>query len=427
MGTGKVDNRNYTIDFIRVIAAVLMTTFHWVWFVVFPGKIDNGYWGAYQFTQDHSFANLGLGLENWHWFKGTYTMGFFVFVTGFFMMEGFKKMQAKGAFLDNRTHFTYTGRFAAKTYCGYAPLMLFGTTFGWILANAMAAAKPLEWFKTFMWNIWQFIGVSGFGMFQNYYNEGAQGAYMAGYNGPTWYIAAFIAFGCVFYAILIRSERIAVFVVCPIMFAASNIWLNQWLDPETGSQITFGITTLLPQDVVRLWSPLALGVWGWYLADAIRKAKMTKNQETALGFVWLGLLVYALVTSWTGYFGGMLNQDVIWMLIAMFAIVKRDPITNGLNNIFKKFPLSKWFADFSAGLYLVHMPILLNFQKPFIEKFGLQNASWFFELMCVCGAIMFVLINRYALKPMYGKLSKMLHARDAVTPAIYGEAPKAVN
>lgn len=112
--------RNYTIDLLRVVAAVLMTTFHWIWFVYFPGHIDNGYWGSYFWAQEHA-------TEGWSWFKGTYTMGFFVFVTGYFMMASYKSLQRKGVFNDARGNFMHTWRFTAKTYCGYAPLMLFGT------------------------------------------------------------------------------------------------------------------------------------------------------------------------------------------------------------------------------------------------------------------------------------------------------------
>ena len=221
---------------------------HWIWLLVFPGEINGGYWGAYYFNQQFG------GLEGWDWFKGTYTMGFFVFVTGYFMMDGFKRQQAKGDFLDERKYFSQTWRFTAKTYCSYAPLMLFGTAVGWILTNIQAKATILDWIQTFVWNIWQFLGISGFGMFQNFLVEGTDtGAltYLHGYNGVLWYIAAFIVGCSIFYAILVKSEKIAIFVFSPIMFMASNTWLNQWLNPA-GAEVEYGITTVIPLDVVRL-------------------------------------------------------------------------------------------------------------------------------------------------------------------------------
>ena len=406
--------RNYALDFIRVVAALLMTTFHWIWLAMFPGKIDNGYWGAYKIIQEHDILSV-LGIENWNWFKGTYTMGFFVFVTGYFMMEGFKNQQAKGMFVDKRKHFGQTWRFTAKTYCSYAPLCLFGTAWGWILTNANARAAVMDWINTLVWNIWQFLGFHAAGMFQDNAT-----AYVNNYCGPAWYIEAFIVGACIFYAILVRSERIAVFVVCPLMFMSSNIWLNQWLDPDTGAQLSYGITTLLPQDFVRLWGPLALGIWGWYIANAIKKASLSKKQEAAIGVSWVIVLAYLLITSWTGYLGGMLNQDILWMYVAMIVIIQKDPVTRGLNKVMHKFPLSKFFADFSGGLYLVHVPILLNFEGKFVEAFGWQKASWFYELMCICGAVIFIICNKFILKPLYGKLSKLLHARDKVeVPAFY--------
>lgn len=394
--------RNYTIDLLRVVAALFMTTFHWIWMVYFPGHIDNGYWGAYFFTQDHA-------IEGWDWFKGTYTMGFFVFVTGYFLMAGFKSMQRRGLFKDKRTHFMYTWRFTAKTYCSYAPLMLFGTAFGWILTNTRAGASIMDWINTFVWNIWQFLGVSGFGMFETNASK-----YVTVYFGAGWYIAAFIVFACVFYAILIRSEKAAVFIFCPVMFMMSNIWLNQWLDPETGAQTLFGITTLLPQDVVRLWGPLALGIWGWYAVDALKRAKLTKHQENGIAIVWVLVFAYCLITSWTGYLGGMLNQDVAWMIVAGLALAGRDPVTRWLDDKLQRFPLSRYFADFSAGLYIVHLPIVSNLCFDLIDIFGMVTAPWVFELICIGCALIYMVVNAFVLKPLYGKLSHLLKAREPV-------------
>lgn len=264
-----------------------------------------------------------------------------------------------------------------------------------------------------MWNIWQFLGVSSFGMFQDQVNYGT-GVQVATYNGPAWYIAAFMAFCCVFYAILMHSETLAVYVFCPVMFMMSNMWLNRWLDPETGAQITYGITEFLPQDVVRLWGPLALGIWGWYAIEALKNAKLTKKQENGLGVLFVALLAFVLFTSWYGYFGGMLNQDVLWMLVAGLAIALKDPVTKGLNDKLQNFPLSKHFADFSAGLYLVHAPLLTPVGSVLIERFGLTTAPWLFELCCIAGALFFMVCNTFLLKPAYGKLSKVLNARGPV-------------
>lgn len=332
-------------------------------------------------------------------------------------------MQAKCAFNDERTHFGHTWRFTAKTYCGYAPIMLMGTVLSWVLLNVTGGASLMRWIQTSFWNIWQFLGVSGFGMFQNFMYSGAAGAgeYLAVYNGPIWYIAAFIVGACIFYAILVKSEKVAVFVVCPIMFMSSNVWLNQWLN-DAAAEVEYGITTLLPMDVVRLWGPLALGIWGWYLGNALKNAKMSKGQENALGIAWLVVLVYCLVTAWTGYFGGMLNQDVLWMFVALVAIVNRDPLTRGLNIALHKFPLSKYFADLSSGLYIVHNPILMSLSATFIAlgAGNLTKGGVFYEIVCVCAALIVVPVYRLLVKPLYGKLGNVLNIRGSVSvPAYY--------
>ena len=408
--------RNYAIDLIRVIAAFLMTTWHWLMFSMFlslPAKIDNGYWGTYLVTEMHDIAST-LGIENWHWFKGTFTMGFFIFVTGYFMMDGFKRAQAKGTFDNPNTHFMHTWRFTAKTYCSYAPLVLFGTTFGWVLTNAAAKARIADWINTFVWNIFNFLGFQAFGIFQDNAT-----AYVTAFDGPLWYIEAFIVGACIFYAILVRSERLAVFGFCPIMFMLSNVWLNNWLDLNTGAQINSGITLLLPRDFVRLWGPLALGIWGWYLANAIKNANLTKGQEKAIGISWLIVLAYALITSWTGYMGGMIHQDIVWMYVALVAIIQKDPVTRGLNSFLQKLHISKLFADFSAGLYLVHLPICAAFEFTLVGIFGWQNASYVYIGLCFLGAVLFMILNKLVLKPLYGKLAKVLHARDAVVAPAY--------
>ena len=413
------DGRNYTIDLLRIIAAFLMSAWHWIWLAVMPGEVNGGYWGSYFFCRD-------FALQGWDWFKGTYTMGFFVFTTGYFMMDGFKRQQAKGAFIDKRTHFTHTWRFTAKTYCSYAPLMMVGTVLAWLLINITSGANLMRWIQTFFWNIWQFLGVSGFGMFQNFMYSGAAGGseFIAVYNGPIWYIAAFIVGACIFYSVLIRNEKAAVFVLCPIMFMSSNIWLNQWLN-EAAAEVEHGITNFLPMDVVRLWGPLSLGIWGWYLGNALKNAKMTSKQENALGIAWLVVLLYCLITAWTGFFGGMLNQDILWMFVALVAIVNRDPVTRGINVALHKFPLSKYFADLSSGLYVVHNPILMSFSAAFIALAGgnLTKGGVFYEIVVVCSALLFIPVYRMLVKPLYGKLANLLNARGPVTvPAYYDKA-----
>lgn len=415
--TAAAGERNYTIDLLRVIAAFFMACWHWIWLAVFPGEVNGGYWGAYFFNQKFS-------LEGWDWFKGTYTMGFFVFVTGYFMIDGFKKMQARGQFLDRRKHFMQTWRFTAKTYVAYAPLMLFGTALGWMLLNIRTHASLLDWIQSLWWNIWQFVGAAGFGMHQNFQYSGADGGaisqYLTFYNGPLWYISAFIVGACIYYAILIRNEKAAVFVVSPLLFMASNVWLNQWLDAETGAMVGYGITTFIPMDVVRLWGPLCLGIWGWYLGNAIKNAVMTKKQETLLGISWLVVFIYVIITTWTGYLGGMMNQDIAWGYVAMIALVNRDPITRGINNALQKFKPAKLFGDISAGLYVVHNPVLMTFSGICMTAFGLTKGGFVYLLIVVAFAVVFMVCNKFILKPVYGKLGKILHARDKVeVPEFY--------
>lgn len=410
MGKTLNSGRNYSLDLLRCIAGFFMATFHWIWRVYFPAQIDNGYWGAYIFTQTHS-------IEGWSWFKGTYTMGFFVFVTGFFLMDHFKKQQAKGAFENKKGHLGEIWRYSAKSWVSMAPMMLVGTGLGWFLNNFKAQSPLKTWFNTFVWNIWQFLGVSGFGMFYQL-PAGTQVDVTTRYNAVLWYIAAFIV-GCgIFYALLIASEKITVWVVCPLMFMLLNVWADVWL-LDTGAQSQFGITTLLPRDFCRFWGVACFGVWGWYAVDYLRKkAPVGSKAAKKVMVVLLVFLAYALITSWTGYFGGMLNQDVVWMVIAALVIANIDPFTRGINTGLQKFPLSQYMGEFSAGLYLCHYPILANYWQEIIDAVGLQSAGWVYILILVGASIVYVILNRLVLKPVYRKIGEMIGAYDKPAPAL---------
>ena len=390
--------RNYTIDIMRVLAGVIMATFHWIW--AYGGGdrvVINSYWGAYTYPN---------GLTGWDWFKGNYTMGFFVFVTGYFFVNHFKKLQRKGAFGGGHDG-EQVYRFTANTYVKWAPLMLIGVTSHWIMANSHAGSDFMTWVNTLVWNIWQFVGISGFGMLQR---VTANSQYITTYAAQLWYVAAYIAFCCFFYCIFVKDEKVAVFIVCPLALALANVSLDSpswWANDPT---MLTGIELLVPSDIVRLWGPLAYGIWGWYLVDAVKRSKLSKGIENGLGIAFLVLLAYALVTTWTGYLGGMLNQDFVWMAVACICLIQRDPVTRAINNFVDKLPFKNYLADISAGFYIMHEQILLVYGVDFAEMAGgsYGKGGLIYLGVCVVAAILATLLLRVVLRPLYGKLGNAL-------------------
>ena len=407
----KANNRNYAIDFIRVIAAFLMTAWHYILY-----QYQNYSWGDAPLCFNGYFGTYGWNLtgitEGWHYFKGTFTIGFFVFTTGYFIMDHFKKQQANGMYDTTEKRFSGVWKYTAKTYCSYLPLFLFGSAVGFIVYGCACSFlygqnwSVMDWIQTFFWNIWKFLGVDGFGMFQN-----GSSMYVATFFATGWYIFGFIAWACVFYAILVKSERAAVYIWCPVAFAVSTIWLNEWLNLETASQTMQGIAYLVPQNIVRFWGPASFGVWGWYLVDAIKKADLSAKTEKILGALFVVSFVYVLVTSWTGYLGGMANQDAMWMIVAMFCLAQKDPVTRGINNFFQKLKISRYMADFSTGLYLCHVDLAIFVFPVIAPAIGIQKGAYIYHAITLVLALLYIVLAKFILKPLGNKLAVAVHAR----------------
>lgn len=408
----QAEQRNYTLDLLRVVAGFIMACWHWIWKWGSDAVITNGYYGFWGWPD---------GLDGWSWFLGTFTLGFFVFNTGYFMVDHFKKQQSRGVFGQGHD-LELVYRYTAKTYISYAPLMLFSTALGWILANWQAGSTLKHWIDTLVWNIWQFVGLSGFGMHQRL---SAPTDVINIYAPQCWYIAAFMVFCCVWYCVFVISEKAAIFILCPVMLAMSHVWLDNsawWSSLDTN-----GIANLLPCDIVRLWGPLTWGIWGWYLVNAVKKSKLTQKGRNMLSVAFVALLAYALITTWTGYLGGMLNQDFIWMGVAAIVLIQRDPITVGINKALQKFPLAKYMADYASGFYLIHQPIVV-FVSPLIVQAAGGNpgvAGAIYLGIVAVTSIPFVAFLRLVLKPLYGRLGKALKLNRPVGKAFEEQVPAA--
>lgn len=161
------------------------------------------------------------------------------------------------------------------------------------------------------------------------------------------------------------------------------------------------------------------------MVDAVKRSKLTKRGENILGVAFVVVLAYALITSWTGYLGGMLNQDFVWMAVAAIILIGRDPVTTTINKGLNKFPLSKYMADFSAGLYLTHIQ-LLQFTEDWLNMTGSRTgaALIFMGVCCLC-AVGFVVIMRLVLKPLYGCLGNALKLNTPVGKAFEEQVPAA--
>ena len=203
----------------------------------------------------------------------------------------------------------------------------------------------------------------------------------------------------------------------------SNVWLDNsawWSSLDTN-----GIANLLPCDIVRLWGPLTWGIWGWYLVNAVKKSKLTRKGQNMLGAAFVVILAYALITSWTGYLGGMLNQDFVWMAIAAIILIERDPVTLTINKGLNKSPLSKYMADYSAGFYLIHQPIVVFVSPLIIEAVGgnLTVAGVVYMGIVAVASVGFVALLRLVLKPLYGRLGNALKLNTPVGKAFEEQAP----
>lgn len=406
--------RSYVLDFWKFIGCVLVALHHWM-----NVSMPNGYAEGFS---DYFGRVVLTGEIDIKYPLGAYTLGFFTFTTGYWLVNAFKGLQAKGAFgKGNDMELIY--RYTAKNYVAYMPLAFITSFAGYFVSNFFSKSSLKVWIDSFVSSIWYFFGFSGFGIndnlpINNDTNVNGLFTWMFGgtieehtaymWSPVTWYICALICYACVFYVLLVVNEKLTVFGILPL-FLGMSFYANQgYVAIQYGTEEPHGLYTLLSSDFTRLWGPAVAGIWGWYLINALKKANISNKTKNFMGWANLILTVSAFVQVWTGYFGGMINFDMHLILIVILTLVNKDWFTIGFNKILSKIPGIGVLSEVGLGIFLFHPTLFAVGVKFWIPAYGLGKATLLYIGSSLLAGVLYVPFNKFVVKPTQGKLSKLL-------------------
>ena len=376
--------RNYVIELFKVFWALLVVIAHVVAQLTFPLGLPP--------TTEATFAtNPGLEYSFFYavygevlGISGYLTIGIFCFLSGYGLVNEFKKNQRRGV-VGKGKDVAIIGKLAVRNWSSYVPYFTFGVGFSFILYHVIFPA--FRDFKVivahFVTSFFQFVGIYGFGEANVY--KGAQ--FSAGltenhtvnvistlfeWNGPLWYMFALTIFGVVIYALLVANEKLTVFVIGPVIFSIYTL-----VGQSATVLANIGTYGIYNKGLI-ICGMLFLGVWGWYITDWLKKQEFSHKGKIGLSVLlvfFVGLLVYNFVF----YYAGMNYTDMVATFVFIIVLAEKDYITVGLNKFLNKLPFMKYASTLSLGLYCTHFPVMCVFRvmKDIGGEFTAVN-DWFF-------------------------------------------------
>lgn len=372
----KKKERNVLLDLMKLLFCVLAILAHYAsginepffgltaWASTMPGSPHDG---QYIFRTFNKL--LGIG--------GVSSIAIFTFLTGYWMIDKFKKDQKKNLFGRGK-NLEVVGKYFFKNYSSYWPFVFFGTLYAIILTYLFV--PQLSIFSKFFVNnvimsIPNLLGLKHLGYalsspcsITGIWNEPANLLTLTenftnmdtlvifDWNVPLWYMFAILVYLPVWYIIFMKDEKIGLFVWTPLNYMVANITLSY--PGGRGIWTTIGID----DSWIRLGGPIALGVACWYIVDWIKNTEFSKSGQRIYNIFSIASFVLFLYVIWQGV-GGFYVFDLVTAIFACFVLAGKDTLTVNMNRVLLKVPGKNLWGMMSVGIYLLHFPIIdcLNF------------------------------------------------------------------
>lgn len=398
--------RNALLDLLKLLCCILAVLAHFGGF--FRGFFD------YPAFNPH-LLNVGMAYQ-WNSFNGYFginavaSISIFTFLTGYWFIDAFKRQQRQNIFGKGKD-VSIISKYFFKNYSAYWPVILFGTLFAMIFYYAwvpglhgrvgrffyeLGIALPrLLGFSSLGIGVAPYYGISEYAAATENFTANMDAVAIVHWNSPLWYMLAIIVLMPAMYAIFMKSEKIGLFVVAPMLYMAHNVTYS-FVTSESVWQAA-GVDS----SWIRLGGPVALGIFGWYFVDWIKKQEFSKKGQILYNiFAGLSLVIFLYVFK-VGV-GGFQIYDIAMALFAIFVLAGKDVITTSINKVCLKIPGKKFWGMASVGMYVLHYPVLESISYsvanpdafPVIASF-FQNFKTIDQWALFCLVLMIVLMIPY--------------------------------
>ncbi|MBR2551828.1 MAG: hypothetical protein IKF05_02380, partial [Erysipelotrichaceae bacterium] len=282
--------RNYLLDLLKVLFCVS---------AIFPGHFAETV-GIEVFGVNPFDATMlpGIMAGGYPFTIGTRVLGFrvlsiaiFTFLSGYWMVDHFKRNQKLGV-LNKGKDREILGKYFFNVYSSYWPMAFVGTLYALLFAYITIPNLHIlshNFLNTLILTLPRLLGIKGYGLFpsvivpmdiassvnpnnlatltENFTNQNAW--YLFSWNQPLWYMFALIAALPMIYLVFVKSESFGLYILTPMLFLFGNIRL------ETYANVFALLDQGIDMDILRFVSPMALGIWGWYITDWIKRTEFS--------------------------------------------------------------------------------------------------------------------------------------------------------
>lgn len=334
--------RNYTIEFYRAMFAINFVVVHCL--MVFPIAYFKGF-PLYVSALDIIIP--------------------FMAFSGYFMMAGFKKKQARGQ-LEGVSAGAQALDYLKTRLVALMPLTLFANILGFVAKNIWQDIPLKDWPVHLLNAISEFSGLFITGMgFGNasvgMWGEGSRVLQIA--NTPLWFISGIFVVGYFVYYLIAKNEKLFSYVIAPlgiIAFYASNYQSTaapMWYDLHSIGSFTYAAGVPL------MFAGLSIGALLWYPVEALKNKKFTKGMTAFLTIVQIILTFVVFVRTWvptTSAFGqwfniSWVNVHLLSTIFSFLVLLNKDHCTR-----FPLFSSKIWALPGRLALYVyaIHFPLI---------------------------------------------------------------------
>ena len=351
--------RNYAIEFLRILLAINFCVIH-VTTIVPPSFLKSP--PRWPFTFDLILV--------------------FMAISGYFLMQHFKGLQAKGLAQGNAA--SQAWGYLKGRLLGLLPMFLLAQFAGFVVLYLFKGLPLSQWPIAFLNHLGEFFGLqlSGFGM--GNIVDGAWGAAaptMVLLNTPMWFISGLFLCGYLVYFLLAKCEKLFLGLIAPlttILFWASCYQADgpglgvvmspsAELIPYAGANPIWNYfihigDLVVNAGIINMFIGLSIGCLLWVAVDRL-KGKMWSKGMTVFFTVLMALCTFFILyrawvpTTVSGYLFAKLDWGPVYLVSIVFVfliMLNADWVTKALNRKIFKVP-----GRLSLYIYMFHFPTIV--------------------------------------------------------------------
>ena len=353
--------------------------------------------------------------------QGGWVLGYFLFLTGYFMMASYMRKDARGL-IDHDNAYKPAWDYFWSRVKGLMPAFFVGTLFVFIIRN-IAVGTPITMYPVlFFRSIFEFLGFYQIGML-GYHDVtsnadlsamlfGAEGeaAWPSGFraglvgsntplwNGPGWYISAIIVVAVILYWVLCKKKDFFLGVFCPAVIILGYGFYGL-VAGESWTGMDANVLGM-PVRVLRVMAGLCMGCLMYFVVEWLKEKQVSQKHKVFWNVFSIVLTVFILYFMWTGTQWNEMQNNAILLPLTAVILVGDDVISKFLSGPLGKF--SAFVGKLSLYWYISHWGWVFALPAFFLEMGYLPMAGLYvacsfvtaFILMLICDKCINPLINK---------------------------------